>query len=198
MEPQDQSDQLSAAILSYMDRVEYFSRMQFFQSFKETDLVEKTSKILQKVSLTWDTLDVLSCADLQSSDVHLLAVDNLRVWQRDLECVLPGQKSYEETLAEWSQISRGCFSPHYVKETWDDDKYCSIKFSIGDKEYSFNHGSGDMLDMRIRKVVNAAIESSGGQFEVCDTLGMPNFVFLLTPKEKQKLQSERHWVFYNF
>lgn len=198
MEPLDQSDQLAAAILDCMDRVDYFSRMQFFQSIKETDLVEKTSKILQKVIQTWDTLDVIKCADLQSSDVYLLSVDSLRVWQRDLEFVLPGEKGYEQTLFEWSQISRGCFAPSHVEETWGDDNSCSIKFSVNEMEYEFKHGGGDMFDMRIRKLINEAIATSGGQFEVCDTFGMPNFVFLLTPKEKLRLRTERHWVFYNF
>lgn len=198
MEPPNQPDELSTAILQYMDRVEYFSRLQFFQAFKETDLVEKTSKILQRVSWKWDSLHVLSCADQQTSDVYLLSIDRSRVWQRDLEFILPGAKGYEQTLSEWSSISRGCFVPQNIEETWDDDNFCTVKFDIGSSQIEFKHSGGDMLDMRLRKVINSAIPAHGGQFEVCDTLGMPNFVFVLTPNEKQKLCTERHWAFYNF
>ncbi len=198
MQSPDQSDQLSAAILTCMDRVDYFSRMQFFHSFKESDLVDKTAKILQHVSRSWGTLDVLFCADLQSSDVYLLSIDDSRVWQRDLEFIHPGEEGYLQTLAEWSRISRGCFSPQNIEETWDEDNFCIVKFSLDVRNFEFKHRGGDMLDMRIRKMINGAIYPTGVQFEVCDTLGMPNFVFVLTEMEKQKLSTERNWTFYNF
>ena len=63
----------------------------------------------------------------------------------------------------------------------------------------FRHADGpdDFLDLGIRRLLNRLIAGAGYACEVCDALGMPNVVLVLTPAEQGRLVRERGWSFYD-
>jgi hypothetical protein len=86
-----------------------------------------------------------------------------------------------------------------VTETWQGDGGRAIvEFTARGRYHRFVHPGGDYLDMGLRHLANEAIAGTGYRFEVCDNLGMPNFLVVLTPEERLRLERERRWTFYDF
>lgn len=134
----------------------------------------------------------------QLRDMVLMSTDRARVWWRDIEGVMPGERFYETTLAEWAAISRGTFAPSSVEENWRGDRGpAHIHFELGGKSVEFVHSvqAGDMLDPRILGLINRHLPASAGRFCVSDAGGMPNFVVFLTRPERAAFEA-RGWIFY--
>lgn len=184
----------------YLAAIRYFRGMGFFaRSASEKD--EKLSSMLQDmVSRQWDVpFPDPGRNDRQAADMFLLMADYDRVWFQDLECVLPGENCYASALRQWSAISRGSFMPEDLSETWRSNKGpVNVQFTLGGRRHTFTHSGGDTMDMAIIRMVNGLIKSTGYGFEVCDNLGMPNFVVVLDKSEKSRLVKERGWNFVEF
>lgn len=178
--------------------VDYFMPLGFFKSMEDMSFEARYMAIGEQVTNMWDTYEVLDPSRGYSCDLHLLTCDRDRVWFRDLEGALPGENAYRELLERMSEISLDRFNPENIEEKWLDDGTADVSFEVQGKRHSFRHPGGDMMDMRIRNLVNQALNDNKYAFQICDGLGMPNFVVMLSAHARDQLVKERSWQFYNF
>jgi hypothetical protein len=181
----------------YLAAVRYFRGLGFFARSASMKDEELSAMLKAMVSRQWDVpFPEIGHKDHQAADMCLLMADGDRVWYQDLECVLPGERSYISALQRWSAISGGAFNPENITETWHGNGGpVDMAFTLNGSKYTFRHGGGDMMDMSVIRMVNGLIKSTGYSFEVCDNLGMPNFVVALDKGEKSRLVKERRWKF---
>jgi hypothetical protein len=182
--------------------VDYFMPLGFFKSMEDMSFDARYVAIGEQVANMWDTYEVLDPSRGYVADLSLLTCDRDRVWFRDLEGAFPGENAYKELLERMSDISLDRFTPEKIDETWNDDGTADISFEVHGKRYQFRHAGGDMMDMGIRKVVNQALREAQNEtqyaFQICDGLGMPNFVVMLSAQRRDQLVKERSWQFYDF
>ncbi|MDQ3856631.1 MAG: hypothetical protein M3281_09605, partial [Chloroflexota bacterium] len=136
--------------------------------------------------------------DLQYGDLTLLAGDRCRVWWRDLEGVFPGEELYLTTVTEWAAISRGAFAPQAMVERWQGpDGPAELEFMLDGRQHRVHHPNvhDDHLNIGIVRDINRLIAGTGYRFAVCDNLGMPNWITVLTSEERDQLRRDRGWSF---
>ncbi len=181
----------------YADSARYFRAMGFFSKYSGMSNDEFASHLIEDVCRLWDEPCPPGAEkDPQLADMYLLTTDRERVWHGDLEFVYPGENAYVQFLNELAAISRGAFRPLDVSEQWKGEREpVDVEFISGGRKYKFVHRGGDMLDPAIVRTVNDAVKDTGVRFEVCDNLGMPNFMVALKPDEKARL-AERGWKFW--
>jgi hypothetical protein len=181
----------------YLSSVKFFRAMGFFVRYENLSDEDLSCLIKSIVVQDWDMpFPALAMEDAQAADMFFLTADRARVWYGDLERIYRGANAYAGTLQEWSVISRGTFAPEAITETWEGDAGpVVVEFTAGGKRYRFVHKGGDMIDMAIVSLINRIIAPSGSAFAVCDNLGMPSFILVLTQPEKARLIAERKWHF---
>ncbi|WP_128567244.1 hypothetical protein [Methanocella paludicola] len=181
----------------YVDAARYFRAMGFFSKYSGLSDEDMAARLMDDVCREWDEPCPSGAEkDPQLADVYLLTTDRERVWHGDLEFVYPGENAYVQFLNELAAISRGAFRPLDVSEKWKGERGpVDVEFTAGGRRFKFVHGGGDMLDPAIVRTVNEAIKESGVRFEVCDNLGMPNFIVALTSDERARLAA-RGWKFW--
>jgi hypothetical protein len=121
------------------------------------------------------------------AELMLAALDERRVWQRDLKIQGPPFEAYREALLEWAEISWGVFRPQKISGP------DPIEFEVDGYLYRYQPRSGHYLDMGLLKVVNSSLYGQP-RFEVSDGLGMPNWLSLLSPGSRSALEG-RGWHF---
>jgi hypothetical protein len=178
----------------------YFQGLGFYVEYLELPDDALLHAIREAVRWHWDgPLPPQEVArDPQLADMVLLLGDRRRVWWRDLEGVFAGEEFYVSSLAEWSAISRGAFSPTQITERWhSEDGPADIEFMLGGQRCVVTHPNrrDDFLNIAIISEINRLIGDTGYRFAVCDNLGMPNWVVALTREEEDSLRCDRGWSF---
>jgi hypothetical protein len=150
----------------YLATIRYFRGMGFFARFVGMKDEELSARLKSTVIQQWDVpFPEIGQEDPQAADMCLLMTDSDRIWYQDLECVLPGERSYVSALQRWSAISRGAFKPEDITEAWRGNRgSVDVAFKLNGRKYTFKHGGGDMIDMSIIRMVNGLIKSTGYSF----------------------------------
>lgn len=178
----------------FLDMARYFRTFGFFESVPPTE-----EGITESIKSYWgnDWRDYLArVSDRAAADQWLLVADTKRVWWHDLEGVYPGANYYAEVLEEWSAISRGQFFPEQVQEVWHSNHGpAEVTFILGGNSHTFIHQSGDYMEHGILQLINQNLLNRTFGFEVATDYGDSNWITMLSPDEKQRLQIERGWHF---
>lgn len=151
------------------DAVAYYSKEGFFAEEAKDALYQRADRKLKE---DWgagkDPFEPMDpWGEYDYADYYLLAMDQNRVWMKDLEAdVGPGNDVYVRTLQQWGAISKGVFAPVNVVETWKSDEGpAEIKFEWRGKPYSITaENYSDFLDIDILHQLNPLIKETGYQF----------------------------------
>jgi len=177
-----------------VEALRFFKELGFFREYSEFSLDELADKLEQKQEEEWgETFDP---AD-RLSDLDLLRWDSERVWWRDTEAdVCEENKVYENTLREWSAISRGSFLPTCVGESWQSENgpVC-ISFRMhGCVRAIVAKYIEDYIDMSILRSINEVMRSDY-RFEMHRPFDQTAFVVMLSRAERKEITKERLWRF---
>lgn len=158
---------------------------------------ELAEKLEEEISAEWGSDIICTPKDILG-DLNLLQLDTKRVWWADLEADVCRENSiYEETLCQWATISRQCFSPTAITETWQGEEGpVIVRFTMNGLQYEVHpRYCSDFIDLAIVEDLNSIIAESGYRFEVYDHDDQMAFVVVLNADEKAQLQQQRHWKF---
>jgi hypothetical protein len=124
------------------------------------------------------------------AELMLASLDQQRVWHSDVKFQGDPGQAYTDALSGWARVCRGLFDPVRI----DIDPDGEIRFEAHGYTYRFTPLAGHYLDLGLLNVVNSSLHGPC-RLQICDGLGMPNLVVLLTPEEKAMLSQERGWTF---
>lgn len=126
--------------------------------------------------------------DAQVTKVMLASLDRSRTWCQDLK--LNGEEGYHaEALRAWVELVGSGLKLDSLREEGS-----LVEFGLQGYRVPFRLDSqAHHLDMNLLRSLNDHLPGEGG-LEVCDALGMPNFVTYLRPSQRSFLQS-RGWRF---
>lgn len=130
-------------------------------------------------------------------DLAIAAQDHTRVWWRDLEAdVVKGGDVYAQTIAEWSEISKGAFRPTDITETWASESGpVTVAFRLDGSTKTLSPGYfEDWIDPGILAAIDGMIAESGRRFELYKAFDQTAFVIALTTDERHALEA-RGWCF---
>ncbi len=173
--------------------VQYYRKINFFEQYNDLsdeELANTLKQLCQKEDcITDSTFD-------GRYDSEVIRYDKQRILEVSLDALYgddPGEYSFDvafDTLQAWTNISRGAFQPEDIR---DVDEHLV--------EFVFN-GTLHTLDPwedpgKLAPQINPLIAQTGHQFEVWNQY--PDcIVAVLTSEEKQRLQAERNWSFYQW
>jgi hypothetical protein len=122
-------------------------------------------------------------------DADLLRYDTSRVWSEDMEAdVCAGNDVYVWVLREWARISRGCFRPEDITETWETDEGpITVTFAIDGVRCTWHPAfDGDWIDPHLLEWVNEVIAPTGCEFECLSGEGQDILVFALSAEGSER------------
>ncbi|MEW5856001.1 MAG: hypothetical protein AB1861_01240 [Cyanobacteriota bacterium] len=120
-------------------------------------------------------------------------LDKNRVVHIAFDCLYDEHPSSGVALLDLAKISRGAFLPQKITWDWVNEWEKSIEFTLNGVRHAIR-SNGDPLILA--KKINPLIVETGYQIEVWD-LSPDALVVVLTPDEKQRLEEERGWRFFN-
>jgi hypothetical protein len=130
-------------------------------------------------------------------DLAIAEQDHTRVWWRDLEAdVVRGGDVYAQTIAEWSEISKGAFRPTDITETWmGESGPVTVTFRLDGSTKTLSPGYfEDWIDPGILAAIDGLIAESGRRFELYKAFDQTAFVMALSTDERRALEA-RGWCF---
>ena len=176
-----------------------------FDNYKDLDDERLTKTLLEKAQTKYrgddyDEFNEIFDPKTNSDffDLHVAALDETRVWWRDLEAdILNGNNVYAETVKEFGKLSGGFLKPDKIKEEWTSDEG-PVKVSFWDSDtlrtlnLKFND---DWYDTDFFKYIESSMKSNGSpyQFYMLDQTGQDVFVIRLTEEEKDKIEKKMNW-----
>ncbi len=173
--------------------VQYYRKINFFEQYNDLsdeELANTLKRLCQKEDyITGGTFD-------GSYDSEVIRYDKQRILQVSLDALYgddPGKYSFNvafDILQTWANISRGAFQPVDIRDVDNN----LVEFAL--------NGTLHTLDPwedpgKLAPQINPLIAQTGYQFEVWNQ--HPDcIVAVLSSEEKQRLQSERKWAFYQW
>lgn len=173
--------------------VQYYRKINFFEQYNDLsdeELANTLKRLCQKEdSITGGIFD-------GRNDSEVLRYDKQRILEVSLDALYgddPGEYSFDvafDTLESWANISREAFQPVDIRNV---DEHL-VEFALNGTLHTLDpwEDPGELAPQ-----INPLITQTGYQFEVWNQ--HPDcIVAVLSSEEKQKLQSERNWVFYQW
>ena len=181
-----------------------------FADYKNLEVEQLTKALIEKAKIKYqvngyDSFNEVFNLKNNSDffDLHVAALDETRVWWRDLEAdVLDGNNVYAETVKEFGKLSGGFLSPEQIKEEWISANG-PVKVSFQDKDslrvmnLKFND---DWYDEDFFKYLETFMKNNGSpySFYLHDQTGQDAFLIRLTVDEKERIQKKMNWNLVRF
>jgi hypothetical protein len=141
--------------------------------------------------------------DSESFELHVAALDDTRVWWRDLEAdILNGNNVYAQTVEEFGKLSGGFLRPAKIKEEWTSDEG-PVKVSFWDSDtlrvFILKYYD-DWYDTDFFQHMRSSLEDNGSpyQFYRHDRTGQDVFLIRLTEDEKERIEKKMKWRLWKF
>jgi hypothetical protein len=132
-------------------------------------------------------------------DLALLGMDEDRSWTYDTECVWKDDKVYAELVDRVARISRGTFQPSDVDEIWDGPMGpIHLRFRLGGQLHQVVMGEmeTDFMEVGPLTYLEELVKASTPYELVHLVTGdQTDFIVLMTPGEREQLESERPALF---
>lgn len=133
------------------------------------------------------------------AEMALLGEDKHRIWWEDGEIDFgPGDNVYKKFLEDCSRISRQAFTISDVEEEWDGEQLEGVTFDWGEDRWRVcpNEMYG-WIDFDILEQINDIIAETGYRFYMHWTGDQTSYIVVLSEEEKQKMEIERGWDFFD-
>lgn len=191
--------------------VSYFRKLGFFRKYtalNDEDLVKKLVELSQKDTY-FGPLNEKSRSDNPTyfDDLLILKYDDSRVWTiEDCTAILGSYakkngymycEDYKEVLNHLIKISQNVFLPSKIDVAGSST--IKITFLLEQKQIQFRlKGDGEVLNFDLLKEINQLIKDTGYEFAaVMDKYGL-TFILFVKKEEKEQIEKDRNWNFYNF
>ena len=168
--------------------IDFYRKMGFFQSESNNAVV-----LQEYANEHGEALDPLNRYD----DPYLLALDNLRVWHDDPECVVSEEDQvYKYVLESLATVSQGVFCPRNISEVWaSDEGPITVSFHFGTEKHEIRPvWQDDWLDLDVIHELNGLIADT--RFRLC-CFSDVNFAiaFAVTVEQRRQMITDRDFPF---
>ncbi len=181
----------------------YLLPIGFFAEFENRPTAEVRRLIVQQPEFEFFWPYMESANTLADGEQILVIMDESRVWANyDHDAIGEDNDYFLKTLPAWNRISRGLTPLQNIDVDWDslENDLISVSFSVDGKRYSFDYSGRDREPVihQALAAINQLIAEKGYQFEFFNSAPLEcGLVTLLDAQEKENLQRDRGWYFYD-